>query len=40
MMYNIPGGAQKNFGDDMFKIKATRGQKVNQRSTVGIALSA
>ena len=40
MIDNISGGAQKNFGDDMFKIKATRGQKVNQRSTVGIALSA
>ena len=34
MIDNISGGAQKNFGDDMFKIKATRGQKVNQRSTV------
>ena len=40
MIDNIPGGAQKNFGDHMSKIKVTRGQKVNQRSTVGIALSA
>ena len=40
MMDNISGGAQKNFGDHMSKIKVTRGQKVNKRSTVGIALSA
>ena len=40
MIDNISGGAQKNFGDHMSKIKVTRGQKVNKRSTVGIALSA
>ena len=40
MIDNISGGAQKNFGDHMSKIKVTRGQKVNKRSTVGMALSA
>ena len=40
MMYNIPGGAQKNFGDHMSKIKVPRGQKVNKGCTAGIALIA
>ena len=40
MIDNMSGGAQKNFGVLMSKIKVTRGQKVNKGCTTGIALIA
>ena len=30
MIDNMSGGAQKNFGDLMFKMKVTKGQKINK----------
>ena len=38
MIDNMPGGAQKNFGDLMSKIKVTRDQKVNKGCIVSYTL--